>query len=301
MLLIKIFVMKKCLTLFLIAVCLIVSFQCGSPDYLQEPISNINVPESSDHFGKSVALELELLVRDLHKKGVDYSQLNDADELYSKYCDDLYLIRPEIFETKSLENSLHGPDEFVYRINLLTDIQVKFINQIINECNNCSSYKELYERLAIINNEIRKDVPDIQQERLFNVTSFLYYSMKSIEKLESEGVIIPSPVVDNNRFITKSIGNNCRKVIKATWAAALCEPTPFGEAIFLATAVVIAGIVMYEIIVCKSDYSYCQYLFENCYSDIPDGCAICLQYCLNNGEWPPYGTHRCSFPEPTVD
>lgn len=57
-----------------------------------------------------------------------------------------------------------------------------------------------------------------------------------------------------------------------------------------------------EVVVCSksstgsgsgSNYDYCQSKFRRCYSPILMG-SICLQFCLTQGYWPPYSTHKCS-------
>ena len=280
--------------------CIMLFCRCDvSTDFAENQIC---VPKSSDEFGKSIASELESIILDLHKRGTDYSNMDNSYEIERSFYDDLYTIRPDLSITRNTVNPLLlNPDEFVKRMNTLTDVQIKYINLIIKGCTQSETYDELYIKLKLINDDIILNVPIIQQERLLNVISVLYHSMKTIENLENQGITIQSPTAELNNAITKSYGSNCRKVIAATWAAALWEPSPFGEAIAFATTVVIAGQILYEIIVCKTDYSYCQSLFENCYSDIPDGCSICLQFCLTNGYWPPYGSHRCSYPEPTYN
>src|SRR5690606_17274017 len=43
-----------------------------------------------------------------------------------------------------------------------------------------------------------------------------------------------------------------------------------------------------------SHRQFCNLKFQSCYSPIPDGCSICLQYCLTQGGvWPPVSTHQC--------
>lgn len=292
--------MAKHLIPYLLGISTLLLCHCDSSSFIIDHNNGLNFPESSKKFGESIANELEKSIRSLHMAGVDYSHIVDADELRISLYKDLHTNRPEIFKTKSTNIELpFESQDFIKQLNTLTRIQIDYINRIIRECGSSLTYRDLYENLKNINKDILKNIPDIQQERLFNVTSFLYHSMKILEDLESQGIVIPTSANNTNQLSTKSyIGDNCRKVIAATWAAALAEPSPFGEAIAFATTLMISGMILYEIIVCPTDYSYCQSLYENCYSDIPDGCSICLQFCLTNGYWPPYGSHRCSYPEP---
>ena len=69
-------------------------------------------------------------------------------------------------------------EEFVERYRTLTEVQIKFIHRIIYECENSQSDYELLKKLSHLKDVIYTDVPEIEQERLLNVISVLFYSVK---------------------------------------------------------------------------------------------------------------------------
>ena len=147
--------------------------------------------------------------------------------------------------------------------------------------------------------DIQWKVPDIQQERLLTIISVLYYGSKELQYLEEQGLMPKTPRSTLNGIKTRSewISNSCRKFLATTWAIAVGEPTPAGEIVASVVTFYIGAMLMYEVIVCKkntSNYDYCQEKYNKCYSPYPDGCSQCLQYCLIQGTWPPYSTHKCS-------
>lgn len=73
---------------------------------------------------------------------------------------------------------------FVEKVKNLTELQIRFIERIIDECGESTSYDDFSKRLLAINKDISSSVPKIQQERLFNVTAVLYYGMNEIQNLE---------------------------------------------------------------------------------------------------------------------
>lgn len=270
-----------------------------------------NLPESSKQLGLAVAAELNATVRNLHKQGIDYSNANESPEFKEVFYNDFFKASPSAIKTRSSNSDFNiSPKEFVRRVNNLTRIQREFLNRIIDECGASKTDDEFYAVLISINSDIYKAVPEIQQERLFNVTSVLYYSMKEIQKLECQGFVIPTPRSNMQQVLVKtrsetggSFGDTCRKFLATTWAIAIGEPTPAGEIVASVITVVVAGVLLYEVVVCSksstgsgsgSNYDYCQSKFRSCYSPIFDGCSICLQFCLTQGYWPPYSTHKCS-------
>lgn len=191
--------------------------------------------------------------------GVDYSHADETDLFKKKFYNDFYQACPTIIKTKGsmdLAQLQISRQEFAKRINNLTKIQLKFINRIIKECGNSTSYENLYRNLININDDIHSEVPIIQQDRLFTITAILYYGMKEIQNLEEQGLMpaTPQSTIRHLTIKTRSesdnsgdFGESCRKFIASGWAIAVGEPTPAGEIVM---SVVTIGYLLYEVIVC---------------------------------------------------
>lgn len=133
-----------------------------------------NIPETSKRLGLSVAKELNVTIRNLHKQGIDYSNANETPEFREIFYNDFFKASPSAVKTRSYAATVNiSPKEFRRRVNCLTKIQLDFIDRIIKECSASTSEADFYNRLMTINNDICEAVPEVQQERLFNVTSVL--------------------------------------------------------------------------------------------------------------------------------
>lgn len=200
------------------------------------------------------------------------------------------------------------PKVFAERLNSLTQIQLEFIDRIINECDKSKSYPDLAERLININKDIYIDVPEIQQERLFTITAVLYYGFKEIQNLEEQG-LMPRTPQSNMQYLRLKSGNNesggsfggtCRQISAYVWNLAVGAIYYTGEVVVEVSSTIVAGAALLLVVLCipgdTPQYKEeCYRRFRNCYSPIPDGCGICLQYCLSQGGvWPPYSSHKCS-------
>lgn len=86
-----------------------------------------------------------------------------------------------------------------------------------------------------------------------------------------------------------SFGDNCRKFLATTWAIAIGEPTPAGEIVAAIATVMVAGVLLYEVVVCAKSN-----LQKECvkYASLRVGsgyeCDACYRECMNNGAWPFY-------------
>lgn len=68
----------------------------------------------------------------------------------------------------------------------------------------------------------------------------------------------------------------CAKFLASRWTIAVGEPTPLGEIVMSVATIVVAGVLLYEVITCKTatdnsanpHYSYCMFT---------DGCPVLLQ------------------------
>jgi hypothetical protein len=283
---------------------------CSNEDLLTETLSEKQkFPSYADNYGKAVAKELRHTVESLNKMGVDYSKANKSTAFKEQFYENLYKVNPIMLNKDVMNNmSQMNPAVFAEKVRNLTGIQIEFIQHIIKECEKSISYNDLSDRLLNINKDIYSRVPEIEQERLFNITAVLYYGAKEIQNIEKQGQMLRTPHNDIQRVRLKSgnesgdsFGGSCSSFLATAWAIALFEPTPTGEIVMAIVTVIYAGILLYEITVCTSSsstddsstYNYCQQEFDYCYSPIPDGCSMCLQFCLTQGYWPPVSTHEC--------
>jgi hypothetical protein len=291
----------------------IIMQSCNSNDLFAETLNEKpEFPSYADNYGKAVAKEFRNTVESLNKMGVNYSNANNSAAFREKFYEDLCKVNPIMVNNKDVVNSWPqiNPTVFAEKIRNLTNIQLKFIQRIIKECDDSKSYQDLSQRLVKINDDIYSEVPEIQQERLFNITAVLYYGINELQKLEKQGQMLSTPQNNAQRVRLKSgepesganISGSCRSFLATVWVIAIGEPTPAGE---IVAAIVTVGILLYEITVCGSESSsnnnnnndddddYCQSRFVACYSPIYDGCSQCLQFCKQQGYWPPYSTHQC--------
>lgn len=260
-----------------------------------------NFPKTSKQFGLAVAKELNGTIRNLHKQGVDYSKANGTAKFKESFYNDFFKASPSAIKTKSTTCvATTSPEEFMRRVNNLTKIQIDFIEKIIKECNASTSDADFYKKLITINDDIYASVPKIQQERLFNITSVLYYGMKEIQSLDAQGLMIPTPRSNMQHLLVKTKsesggGEACRNVLAASFAVAIATPIPGDEVIIGVTLIgYIAALQLYEYIVCtkksssSSDHEYCMTYFEKCRksSTIPyNQCEQCYRYCVSQGFW----------------
>jgi hypothetical protein len=282
---------------------------CGNDDvFVETPNEKSNFPSSADNYGKSVANEVRNTVKNLNKMGIDYSNANNSIEFKERFYENLYKASPITVNNQDMINNISQMDPAVFaeKIRNLTDIQLAFIQRIIKECDDSKSYEDLSKRLIDVNKDIYSEVPKIQQERLFNITAVLYYGIKEIQNLEKQGQMLRTPNNDIQRVRLKSgdevgsIGGSCSKFLATVWTIAVGEPTPAGEIVAAVITVIVAGVYLYEVTVCNSNnsynpnYAYCLGRFLTCFSIIYDGCGMCMHFCLLQGYWPPYSTHKCT-------
>ena len=95
--------------------------------------------------------------------------------------------------TNTISQTQMSPEVFIEKVKNLTELQIRFIERIIEECGESTSYDDFSKRLLAINKDISSSIPEIQQERLYNITAVLYYGMGEIENLEKQGQILSTP------------------------------------------------------------------------------------------------------------
>lgn len=279
---------------------------CSMDDNVLNPsqFDEANFPPLSEKYGKAVAERLREIVTSLNEMGVDYSNADNSPEFTQRFYDDIgkatsYDLLRNINSTTRTQMS---PDVFIEKISNLTDIQIKFIERIIEECGESTSYDDLSKRLIVINKDIYASVPEIQQERLFNVTAVLYYGINEIQNLEKQGQMIPTPYNAVRPIRLKSgdesgggLGASCRKFLATVWTIAVGEPTPTGEIVASVITVIVGGVLLYEVITCAANNTKkCDSYRDQCVAKgwkyengewIKMECNQCYWYCMTNGEW----------------
>lgn len=296
--------MKKNLSIaVLLATTILLFCQCSETEFETDYATKeqeVNFPDAARQFGLTVAKELNGAIRNLHKKGADYSNANETVNFKEKFYNDFFKASPSAIKTRSTVSEVQiSPEEFARRVNNLTKAQLDFIDRIIKECSVSTSYPDYYTRLIKINNDIYNSVPKIQQDRLFNVTSVLYYAMKEMQNLEQKGFTIPNPRSNIQQVLVKTrsesgggnFGDTCRKFLATTWAIAIGEPTPAGEVVASLVTVFVAGVWLYEVVVCSKtnlNYDFCQEKWENCWAppSTINNCEQCYRFCVQQGFWP---------------
>ncbi|GHE36971.1 hypothetical protein [Sphingobacterium griseoflavum] len=277
-----------------------------------ENASALHLPKESEAYGKAVAQEIRGIVNNCNKMDIDLSTTGGSPESRTRFYQDIYKASPTVARTKVSINRLQTtPEVYFEKINNLTPIQIEFVERIVKACERSTSHEDLTEKLSTIVKKISEKVPEIQQERLFNVIAVMYYGLNEILRLEKQGHISTAGGFNTHMPRLKSFSENgdggggwgaaCRKFLATGWVIAVGEPTPAGEIVMSVATVVVAGVLLYEVITCRTsgtsgnpNQSYCQLRYAGCKSSIPNGCHICLRYCLVQGTWPPYSSHKCT-------
>jgi hypothetical protein len=269
----------------------------------------LNFPAQSEKYGKEVAKEMRGIVSNLNEVGYDFTNVKYNAEAKNKFYMDAFAASPTVRRTKGKAPNI---ETFMASVaenqTILTEIQIKFVDRIINEFSLSKSTKDLADRALKINKDIYATVLSIQQERIFNTAAVLYYGVLELDKLEKEGLLtqkINSPRLKASADSEDGgLGGSCTKFLATGWTIAVGEPTPAGEIVMSVVTVIVAGVWLYEVITCSKpttgtgtgnpNQAYCQMRYATCTSIIINGCSTCLQYCLVQGYWPPFSTHYCN-------
>ena len=229
--------------------------------------------------------------------GGDYSDATNTPEFKERFYNDWY--KASATATKSgmsLKEMQVDPNTSIDAYQNLTETQISFIKRIIDESDKSSSNEVFFNRLLSINEDIYKQVPKLEQERLLMITATLYYGLVEIGNLEKQGQMLLTPLNHMRLVKTKSepsdIGGTCRKILATTWAIALGEPTPVGEIVASVVTVIVGGVLLYEVVLCtynavtNPNYGYCISKWAKCYG-MDNACEQCFRYCMaQNGTWP---------------
>jgi hypothetical protein len=239
---------------------------CSMEDDVLNPtqVNDADFPSVSEEYGKAVAKELRGIVTSLNELGVDYSDADSSPEFKERFYGNLnQTMSPGLLRsTNAISQTQMSPEVFIEKVKNLTALQIKFVERIIEECGESTSYDDFSKRLLAINKDISSSVPEIQQERLYNITAVLYYGMGEIENLEKQGQMLSTPYNGVQPVRLKSgnesgggWGASCRKFLATVWVIAVGEPTPAGEIVASVITVVVGGILLYEVVTCPKPLS----------------------------------------------
>ncbi|MCF0184358.1 MAG: hypothetical protein HUK01_08500 [Bacteroidaceae bacterium] len=288
-----------------------ISLECCYGDSISS--LSIDFPENVETFGRSVSLEIRNVVSKMVDQGLDYSAKHDSMEINKSFIANWRAIYPQFAFTRAKEvNNPFAMDieEFVAKYQMLTSIQIDYINKIVKTCSHSKSDKDLLECLIKINNEICSLVPEYEQERLLRIISVLFYGIQTIHELESEGIMLRTiynyPELQSPRLKSPAENGNgtsnsyCRSFLSTVWTIAIGEPTPSGEIVASVITIVVAGILLYEVVTCNSQTLSeidCIEKYNDCIEYYPEWarvnsggmgytmCSRCLEFCLAQKQW----------------
>lgn len=250
-------------------------------------------PLHIEEYAKAVANEIHVTVQNLNNMRVDYSKADNSPAFKEQFYKDWYNASQTMTKSGiSMEQMKINPTVFSDKIRNLTSLQIEFIEKIIDECQKSKSNEDLLNRLISVTKEIRSSVPEIQQERLLRVTAVLYYCIIEINNLEKQGIMLVTPYNKYTRIKTRSegggLGERCRSFLATTWAIAVGEPTFAGEIVASVATVVVAGVLMYEVVVCRRKTDFCESMYNDCVNNgrLPSWqCYDCFRYCQSQNTW----------------
>ena len=251
---------------------------------------SITFSEESDDIGRGFAQQIRSIVTTM-----------DEEEFYrctsQQQIEELALESGVYKLNKSMYNSSFTIDGVLRRIESLTFGQREMLNKILQCKQKSKSKDEFLQSLLDLKGETMRSLSEIEQKRILNVLSILYYGCKVLDELMNEGYFSRS---NNSVYFpikrTKSgvegetpgdIQSWCASSISVVWLAAVAEPTPFGELVATGATVVWAGVLLYEFIVKCTEHSS-KLTRDECidlYSDhcVSGPCDVCLQYCITQG------------------
>ena len=285
---------------------------CSNDDFLKPSLEDkLNFPLHIEKFGKAVANEIHQTVINLNERGVDYSNAKNTPEFKKQFYQDWAQASPGMIKTKVSQNQMFGNSLlFIEGYRNLTHIQIEFIRRILKECDETTSYEDFGNRLANINKDIFKQVPEIGQERLLYITSALYYGIGEIQNLEKQGqmLITPQTKFRMRRVKTRSesggdgFWGTCRSIYSAVAPYVFGTLTEMGEIVVSVSEVMVGGVALIMSVLCVSDTDQfraeCAEKYRDCmdkkgpWSKEHSGgwgytmCARCLEFCrAQHGVW----------------
>lgn len=176
--------------------CIAVFSHCSADnDFLSSnKTTEANFPKHIENYGKTLAKELRQTIYNLNEMGIDYSDAKDTPEFKERFFSDWSKASPTLTKSGISDNNFQqDPKLLAEKLSNLTKIQREFLDRIIKESQTSSSLDVFKGRLSNINKEIYKQVPEIEQERLFLVTATLFYSVSLFEDLKLQGQMLITP------------------------------------------------------------------------------------------------------------
>ena len=218
--------------------------------------NSLILPSHIQDFGKRVAEEIKQSVYLLNKSGVDYSFTTEIKDLKQQFSQDWLKLYPDskAFGTNPI---IGNTKAFMEGYKNLTEIQIKFIDYLSEECAKSISYDDFVNNLNYILNDIYHEVPEIEQERLLYIISILYYSVSEIQNLEKGGQMFPTPYSELNiqrlktRSESGSFGENCRKIYQTICTYVVGAVISTGEYVAAITTELLAGVSLFAVILCS--------------------------------------------------
>ena len=275
--------------------------------FLKEDEKN-NFPKEIADFGKTLAKEFRQTIYNLNKQGVNYLDVENTVEFRNRFYSDWCRANSCVEKNGLSINDLQLSHEVLREMyQNLTDIQIKFINCVIEEGKHCRTADDFLIKLLEINADIYLQVPQIEQERLLFITAGLYYLINEIQLLEQQGQMLAVPC--NNIPILKTrsesgesggFWNSCRQFVSDI-ALIIGTELMTGEIVSFVTR--IAGAAAFTITVCLSlpgdtDYKmYCTDMYVKCVNSggewsFPNSggygrsmCDACREYCISQHVW----------------
>ncbi len=105
----------------------------------------LSLPLSVEQLGKTVAKDLHNTVINLHKMGVDYSDADASETFYDQFMADYLAANPIAVKTKGHVDFSEITDSkaFIRGFKNLTEIQLNYIDRIVEETSESRSYDEM--------------------------------------------------------------------------------------------------------------------------------------------------------------
>lgn len=300
--------MKKLLLIFVIPLVSCIFYGCSTnDDFSSFEKGKTNFPSYIEEYGIALAKEFRQTAYNLNEMGIFYSHADASPEFRERFFNDWYAASPTATRSGISEKDMDiyaDPIAFAEGYRNLTDIQKKFIARIISESESSNSSEEFFSRLLSINKDIYAQVPEIEQERLFMVSSTLYYLVGEIESLKKSGQMFAGtfnsmPLLKTRSENGDGFWGECSEFFSnVAYTVGMYISRPGGQAIVKAVSrvVTIGGYVGYSIIACLlmtgDTPQYKQYCIDKYVACIQAGilyqwqCDACRIYCEGqHGVW----------------
>lgn len=274
-------------------------------------VLEIGLPRASAEYGKAVAKEIRGIIVKLNGRGYSFPTIKNKQQL-GQFFQEVYSASSFPILKSSGRNLVNlNPVEVEQSKSELTDIQRKTIGQIIEAYHHRKSDDDFKQQLISINTNIKNIVPKIEQERLFNIISILYFSMTEIQLLEEKGMVVRNAISLRKNIprlksgTESSDGNtpkNCRKESSA-FAIAIGYINSLGEKVASVVSEIAGGVLAgYIVTWCMADQlevqAHCAEVYSDCmhsgnpyWTQVQQGtsqsrCGQCLLDCVRAQSWP---------------